>query len=97
MQLAVYDLIGALFAPSDPWPLSQHAEKLFTRICGAIKDRLVDPHFGLADVAAEAGILLRYVQKLFTERVATCGEFIYSLRLGRAARLLQRRLTQRMS
>jgi AraC family transcriptional activator of tynA and feaB len=59
MQLAVYDLVGALFAPSDPWPVSRHAEKLFTRICGAIKDRPVDPHFGLADVAAEAGILLR--------------------------------------
>ena len=91
MRLAVYDLVGALFAPSDPWPVSRHAEKLFTRIRGLIKDRLVDPDFGPADVAAEAGISLRYVQKLFTERGSTCSEFIYSLRLEHAARLLQRR------
>ena len=91
MQLAVYDLVGALFAPSDPWPVSRHTEKLFTRICGLIKDRLVDPDFGPADVAAEAGISLRYVQKLFTERGSTCSEFIYSRRLEHAARLLQRR------
>jgi AraC-like DNA-binding protein len=42
-------------------------------------------------VAAEAGISLRYLQKLFTERGSTCSEFIYSLRLDHAARLLQRR------
>jgi hypothetical protein len=59
MQLAVYDLVGALFAPSDLWPVSWHAEKFFTRIRALIKDRLVDPDFGPADVAAEAGISLR--------------------------------------
>ena len=37
MQLAVYDLVGALFAPSDPWPVSRHADKLFTRIRDVIK------------------------------------------------------------
>src|SRR5712672_2187299 len=41
--------------------------------------------------AAEAGISLRYLQKLFTQRGSTCGEFIYSLRLDHAARLLHRR------
>jgi AraC-like DNA-binding protein len=91
MQLAAYDLIGALFAPSDPWPISRHAEKLFARIHGLIKDRIVDPDFGPANVAAEAGISLRYVHKLFTVRGFTCSEFIYSLRLEHAARLLQRR------
>src|SRR3981189_2846593 len=25
MQLALYDLLGALFAPSDPWPVSRRA------------------------------------------------------------------------
>jgi AraC family transcriptional regulator, positive regulator of tynA and feaB len=90
-QLAVYDLLGALFAPSDPWPVSRQAEKLFRRIRTLIKDRLVDADFGPADVAAEAGISLRYVQKLFMERGSTCSEFIYSLRLEHAARLLQRR------
>jgi AraC family transcriptional regulator, positive regulator of tynA and feaB len=40
---------------------------------------------------AESGISLRYLQKLFTARGSTCSEFIYSLRLDHAARLLQRR------
>ena len=91
MQLAVYDLVGALFAPSDPWPVSRHADKLFTRIRGVIKDGFADPDFGPSEVAAEAGISLRYLQKLFTERGSTCSEFIYSLRLDHAARLLHRR------
>jgi AraC family transcriptional activator of tynA and feaB len=91
MQLAVYDLVGALFAPSDPWPVSRHADKLFTRIRGVIKNGFADPDFGPGEVAAEAGISLRYLQKLFTERGSTCSEFIYSLRLDHAARLLHRR------
>jgi AraC family transcriptional activator of tynA and feaB len=91
MQLAIYDLVGALFAPSDPWPISRHADKLFTRIRGVIKDGFADPDFGPSAVAAEAGISLRYLQKLFTERGSTCSEFIYSLRLDHAARLLHRR------
>jgi AraC-like DNA-binding protein len=89
MQLAVYDLVGALFAPSDPWPVSRYADKLFTRIRGVIKDRFADPDFGPSEVAAEAGISLRYLQKLFTERGSTCSEFIYSFRLDYAAHLLQ--------
>ena len=91
MQLAIYDLVGALFAPSDPWPVSRHANKLFTRIRGVIKNGFADPDFGPGTVAAEAGISLRYLQKLFTERGTTCSEFIYSLRLDHAARLLHRR------
>jgi AraC-like DNA-binding protein len=85
MRLAVYDLVGALFAPADPWPVSRHAEKLFRRIHRLIRDRLADPDFGPADVAAEVGISLRYVQKLFTERGSTCSEFIYSLRQAEVA------------
>jgi AraC-like DNA-binding protein len=91
MQLAVYDFVGALFAPSDPWPVSRYADKLFTRIRGVIKDHFADPDFGPSEVAAEAGISLRYLQKLFTARNSTCSEFIYSLRLDHAARLLHRR------
>jgi AraC-like DNA-binding protein len=90
MQLAIY-LIGALLTPSDPWPVSRHADKLFTGIRGVIMDRFADPDFGPSEVAAEAGISLRYLQKLSTARNSTCSEFIYSLRLDHAARLLQRR------
>ena len=72
-------------------PVSRHADKLFTRIRGVIKDRFADPDFGPSEVAAEAGISLRYLQKLFTARNSTCSEFIYSLRLDHAARLLHRR------
>jgi AraC-like DNA-binding protein len=92
MQLAVYDLLGALFAPPDPPPpTSRHANKLFMRIRGLIKERFADPDFGPPQAASEAGISLRYLQKLFTQRGSTCTEFIYSLRLNQAARLLDRR------
>jgi AraC family transcriptional activator of tynA and feaB len=91
MQLAVYDLLGALFAPSGPSPISRHADKLFARIHGVVKDGFADPDFGPREVSAVAGISLRYLQKLFTARGSTCSEFIYSLRLDHAARLLHRR------
>jgi len=91
MQLAVYDLIGALYAPPEPMPGSLHTDKLFRRAGNIIKDRFADPDFGPCEAAAEAGISLRYLQKLFTQRGSTCGEFIYSLRLDHAARLLHRR------
>jgi AraC family transcriptional activator of tynA and feaB len=58
MQLAVYDLVGALFAPSDPWPASRHADKLFTRIHEVIRNGFADPDFGPCEVAAEMGISL---------------------------------------
>ena len=91
MRLAVYDLLGALFAPSDPGPVSRHAERLFARIRNVIKNRCADPDFGPAEVATETGISLRYVQKLLTARGCTCSELVYSIRLDSAARLLERR------
>jgi AraC-like DNA-binding protein len=96
MQLVVYDLVGALFAPSDP-PVSRHTDKLFTRICGIIKDCFANPDFGPCEVAAEAGISLRYLQKLFTARNSTCSEFLYSVRLDHAALLLRRRALRNTS
>jgi AraC family transcriptional activator of tynA and feaB len=89
MQLAVYDLVGALFAPCDPAP-ARHADKLFMRVRGVIKDGFADPDFGPCEVAASAGISLRYLQKLFTQRGSTCTEFIYAFRLDHAAHLLKR-------
>ena len=91
MRLALYDLLGALFAPSDPGPVSRHADRLFARIRSVIKDRCADPDFGPAEVAAETGISLRYVQKLLTARGFTCSELVYSNRLDHAAHLLERR------
>jgi AraC-like DNA-binding protein len=91
MQLAVYDLVGALFAPSGSWRDLRHTDKLFARIRAIINDGYADPDFGPHEVAAEAGISLRYLQKVFTERGSTCGELIYSLRLDHAANLLHRR------
>jgi hypothetical protein len=49
------DLLGALFAPSDPSPVSRHADKLFARIRGVVKDGFADPDFGPREVAAVAG------------------------------------------
>jgi AraC family transcriptional regulator, positive regulator of tynA and feaB len=89
MRLAVYDLVGALFAPSDPAP-ARHSDKLFMRVRGIIQDGFADPALDPCGVAARAGISLRYLQKLFTQRGSTCSEFIYSFRLDYAAHLLQR-------
>ena len=82
-------LVGALFAPSDPAP-ARHSDKLFMRVRGIIKDGFADPDLDPCEVAARAGISLRYLQKLFTQRGSTCSEFIYSFRLDYAAHLLQR-------
>jgi AraC-like DNA-binding protein len=91
MRLALYDLLGGLFASSDPGPVSRHADRLFARIRSVIKDRCADPDFGPAEAAAETGISLRYVQKLLTARGSTCSELLYSTRLDHAAHLLERR------
>jgi AraC family transcriptional regulator, positive regulator of tynA and feaB len=93
MQLVIYDLLGALFAPHDPVPASLHADKLFTRIRDVVRNRFADPQFGPCEVAAEAGISLRYLQKFFTARGTTCTHFINSVRLDHAACLLHRRAT----
>jgi AraC-like DNA-binding protein len=91
MQLAIYDLVGALFAAPDAPAMPSHTDKLFNRICSIIKNRFADLDFGPCEVAAEAGISLRYLQKLFTARSSSCTYFIHSIRLDHAARQLQRR------
>jgi AraC-like DNA-binding protein len=55
-------------ATPDPPPVSRHADRLFARIRDVIKDGFADADFGAREVAAEAGISLRYLQKLFTAR-----------------------------
>jgi AraC family transcriptional activator of tynA and feaB len=91
MRLAFYDLLGALFAPSHPEDTSLHTDKLFARVCDIIKANFANPEFGPCNVAIEAGISLRYLQKLFTARNATCSHCINSVRLDHAACLLERR------
>ncbi|QJP13827.1 helix-turn-helix domain-containing protein [Starkeya sp. ORNL1] len=94
MRLAVYDLVGALFAL--PVPLgSHHTDKLFARVCGVIKERFADPDMSPCEVATEMGISLRYLQKLFTIRGSTCGDYISSLRLDHAAHLIERRASMK--
>jgi AraC family transcriptional activator of tynA and feaB len=97
MQLAVYDLLGALFAGSDPARFPSHTDKLFTRVRRVIKGRFTDPDLGPCEVAAEARISVRYLQKLFTSRGATCSNFIQSLRLDYAAQLVSRRASLKIS
>jgi AraC-like DNA-binding protein len=93
MQMAVYDLLCAVFArpDNDLQSGSTHTEKLFEQVCSIIRDSIADPDLTPSKVAAEAGISLRYLQKLFTPKGTTCIHFIHSLRLDHAARLLQRR------
>jgi AraC-like DNA-binding protein len=91
MRLALHDLLGAVFAPSDSRGGSRHSDKLFARIRRIIADRFANPDFGPNEVATETGISLRYLQKLFTERGSTCSELIFALRLDYAARLVRHR------
>jgi AraC-like DNA-binding protein len=91
MKLAVYDLIGEIFTPSDANSASPYTDKQFGRVRAFIEERFADPDLRPRDVAAEAGISLLYLQKLFTQRGSTCRGFIDSLRLDHAGRLLQRR------
>jgi AraC family transcriptional regulator, positive regulator of tynA and feaB len=90
MQLAVYDLVGALFVP-DSWSGPRSTDKLFARVHKIIRSYFADPDFGPHELAADAGISLRYLHKLFAERGVSCREFIYSVRLDHAAQLLNRR------
>jgi AraC-like DNA-binding protein len=91
MHLAIYDLLGALFATPDLQAPSSHSNKLFTRVCSIIKTRFTAPDFGPREAAAEAGISLRYLQKLFTARGTSCTNFLRSVRLDHAACQLHRR------
>jgi AraC-like DNA-binding protein len=87
VQLAIYNLFGAADLPRH---FSQ-GEKLFVRICRIIKRDLSDPNVGPADIAAEIGISVRYLQKIFAMRGTTYGSFPKSFRLNHAAGLLNRR------
>jgi AraC-like DNA-binding protein len=90
MQLAIYDLLGAAFSGSEPAAFA-YSDKLFLRVSDIIKAHFTNPGFGPREAAIEAGISLRYLQKLFTARGFACSQFIRSLRLDHAARLIQRR------
>jgi AraC family transcriptional regulator, positive regulator of tynA and feaB len=91
MQLAACDLLGALLASSDLLTYAAHNEKMFERVSNIVKSNFTDPSLRPQDVATEAGISLRYLQKLFTARGTTCSSFIQSLRLDYAARLVHLR------
>jgi AraC-like DNA-binding protein len=97
MQLAICDLLGALMAANDLMSDSSYKERTFERIRNIVKHHFTDPEFGPREVAVEAGISLRYLQKFFTARGTTCSRFIQSLRLEHAARLVRRRNLTRSS
>jgi AraC-like DNA-binding protein len=78
-------------AANDMLTESSHKEKMFARIRDIVKHHFTDPNLGPREVAVEAGISLRYLQRCFTARGTTCSRFIQSLRLEHAARLVRRR------
>jgi AraC-like DNA-binding protein len=89
-DMVVYDLVRSLLGVDDRISVSRHSDRLFERISRVVDMHFTDPDFGPAEAAAEAGISLRYLQKLFTRRGTTCGQAIQSLRLRRAFVLLKR-------
>ena len=56
MRLAVYDLVGALFAPSDPAP-ARHSDKLFMRVRGD-QDDVCGPTMQMS-ISVPAGLRAR--------------------------------------
>jgi AraC family transcriptional regulator, positive regulator of tynA and feaB len=94
LDLVIYDVIRALFRPDEWMGVSSHTEKLFERVQHIIERHFADPDFGPAEVALEAGISSRYLQKLFASRGTTCNRCIESRRLERAFKLLKRRIEQ---
>jgi AraC family transcriptional regulator, positive regulator of tynA and feaB len=90
MQAAVYDLLGAVFAPADSVRGSLYSERMFKRVCDVIKDRFADPDLSPYEIAAELGISIRYLQKLFTKRGCTCSGVIQSVRLNQVVRRIKR-------
>jgi AraC family transcriptional regulator, positive regulator of tynA and feaB len=92
MRLAIYDLLAATFSTSEQFSASTHTEKLFASICHMIRKRFTDPDLSPSSVAINAGVSVRYLQKLFTARGMTCSGFIHSLRLDHAARLIARQV-----
>jgi AraC-like DNA-binding protein len=91
VDIILYDLVRGLFGATSSAPVSPHNDRLFQRLCRIIKGHFTDPDIGPAELAAEVGISLRYLQKLFTSRGTTCSEYIQTLRLGHAYTLLARR------
>ena len=91
VDIILYDLVRGLFGATNSAPVSPHNDRLFQRLCRIIKGHFTDPDIGPAELAAEVGISLRYLQKLFTSRGTTCSEYIQTLRLGYAYTLLARR------
>ena len=92
LRLAIYDLLAAAFSTSDRQPVSSHTDKLFASVSEMIRERFTDPDLCPSRVAADAGVSPRYLQKLFIGHGMTCGNFIQSLRLDHASRLIRRRV-----
>jgi len=92
VDIIVYDLVRALFEVTNWVPVSPHSDRLFQRVCRSVERHFADPNVGPSEIAAEVGISLRYLQKLFTRRGTTCGQYIRSVRLSRAFTLLAGRI-----
>jgi AraC family transcriptional activator of tynA and feaB len=78
LDLIIYDVIRALFRPEDLIGVSSRTGKLFERLQYIIERHFTDPDFGPAEVALQAGISSRYLQKLFASRGTTCNRYIES-------------------
>jgi AraC family transcriptional activator of tynA and feaB len=94
LDLIIYDVIRALFRPEEWMGVSSHTDRLFERVQHIIERDFTNPDLGPAEVALEAGISSRYLQKLFASRGTTCNRYIEARRLERAFKLLKRRIAQ---
>lgn len=84
------DMLVTAFAEG-PIPISgtelNHAQDL-ARVQHAIEKHLHDPDHSLSDIAAELGMSVRYIQKLFSTSGLTPHAWLYRVRLERARKYL---------
>ncbi|WP_280248043.1 AraC family transcriptional regulator [Nocardia abscessus] len=82
-------LVTALTEVSTPITASATARRQdLLAVKHAIERRLHDPDHRLADIAAEVGMSVRYIQKLFAATGSTPRNWLYQMRLERARKCL---------
>jgi AraC-like DNA-binding protein len=95
IQMAVYDLIGALVVDSCPAAGSTYQDKMFRRVCAIIKERFRDSELEPNSIAHELGVSPRSLQRLFQSKGTTCTRYLQSLRLDHALLLLRQQASHK--
>jgi AraC family transcriptional regulator, positive regulator of tynA and feaB len=97
IQMAVYDLIGALVVDPCPAGGSTYHDRMFRSVCAIIQKRFRDPELEPNSIAHELGVSPRSLQRLFQSRGTTCTRYLQSLRLDHALLVLRQQASHKAS